>query len=596
MAYGKGSAKTDLKRMADLGQAPMTPDLLELRRMCLLTVQEMARSVWPKLITDPLRGGKELDVALLRVQRAAVRDGLSSVWTEKMRLIAKPAVAEQWKRAQACLFGRFKHVSARSEKPASNGTFRLFNLPEEWTARLEGADVSALQTRADALDFLAVMGLFRDLRSGDGGFSPLQAAALRDMEASVSARFGCPEWGPDATIQLHLDARCVRGEAKGLSAVLAGLASGLVGSGSGTAIIEVSSYRARGPAIPAPLRLPRAVADRHCDDPDQQVRSLLLELGPDLLRPKAVLLRQPKNTEIVNAKTVLAEDFGLVNTSSMVVARCADGVPADRVAFAGSKPGMRETKAFLETHVSGPEVEVLERIQISGRAFLARIMEHANRIDGLRSEIDLGYARIGRLKAELNQIVGRESQAPVPEASEDLTGPQADRYRSMHGRFFRLLSGLGRLKARRRALYRQIAGVKKSWFGHVANIRAALAQKHGAVVVREDLSVLTVEKKDPGYKGRTFNKMINNGAKGQYTRRADDKLAWRGIATLKLPSFYTSSTDWRTGTVDKTQRKGAVFTGRDGTAWDADLHAAELLARWLFLRPKPEAPAAQPTM
>jgi len=280
----------------------------------------------------------------------------------------------------------------------------------------------------------------------------------------------------------------------------------------------------------------------------------------------------------------------------MVVARCADGVPADRVAFAGSKPGMRETKAFLETHVSGPEVEVLERIQISGRAFLARIMEHANRIDGLRSEIDLGYARIGRLKAELNQIVGRESQAPVPEASEDLTGPQADRYRSMHGRFFRLLSGLGRLKARRRALYRQIAGVKKSWFGHVANIRAALAQKHGAVVVREDLSVLTVEKKDPGYKGRTFNKMINNGAKGQYTRRADDKLAWRGIATLKLPSFYTSSTDWRTGTVDKTQRKGAVFTGRDGTAWDADLHAAELLARWLFLRPKPEAPAAQPTM
>jgi len=45
------------------------------------------------------------------------------------------------------------------------------------------------------------------------------------------------------------------------------------------------------------------------------------------------------------------------------------------------------------------------------------------------------------------------------------------------------------------ALYGRSPGVKESWFGHVANIRAALAQKHGAVVVREDLSILAAEKK-----------------------------------------------------------------------------------------------------
>lgn len=286
----------------------------------------------------------------------------------------------------------------------------------------------------------------------------------------------------------------------------------------------------------------------------------------------------------------------MVNTSSMVVVRCEDGVTADRVDFARSEPGKRATKAFLETHVSGAEVEVLERVQLSGRAFLGRIAEHAARIDTLRSEIDRGYLRLGRLKGELNRITGTEPTAPVPEAPEEVTGPEGARYRSMHGRFFRLLSGLGRLKARRRDLYSRIAGVKKSWFGHVANIRAALATRHGAVVVRENLSILAVEKKDPAYKGRTFNKMINNGAKGQYTRRADDTLAWRGIATLKLPSFYTSSTDWRTGTVDKGQRSGSTFRARDGTVRDADLHAAELLARWLFLRPKPAAPAAAPTM
>ncbi len=309
-----------------------------------------------------------------------------------------------------------------------------------------------------------------------------------------------------------------------------------------------------------------------------------------------MLLRQPSASGIVGAKTVLAEDFGYANTSSIVVVRCAEGVTADRVDFARSEPGKRATKAFLETHVSGAEVEVLERVQLSGRAFLARIAEHADRIDRLRSEIDLGYARLGRLKGELNRLTGADPTAPVPEAPEEVTGPETARYLSMHGRFFRLLSGLGRIKARRRALYRKIAGVKKSWFGHVANIRAALATRHGAVVVREDLSVLAVEKKDPAYKGRTFNKMINNGAKGQYTRRADDTLAWRGIATLKLPGFYTSSTDWRTGTVDRGQRSGSRFRARDGAEWDADLHAAELLARWLFLRPKPAAPAAAPTL
>ena len=167
MAYGKGSAKTDLKRMADLGQAPMTPELAELRRACLLTVQEMARAVWPETITDPRLGGKELDRILLRVQSDVAKRGLNVVWAEKMRLLAKPAVNEQWKRAQGQLFGRFKRISARAEKPAKDGTLRLLNLPEEWTAKLSDVDVAALQARADPLDFRAVIGLFRDLRSGD---------------------------------------------------------------------------------------------------------------------------------------------------------------------------------------------------------------------------------------------------------------------------------------------------------------------------------------------------------------------------------------------------------------------------------------------
>ena len=161
MAYGNGSVKTDLKRMADLGQAPMTPELAELRRLCLLTVQDMARAVWPDRITDPRLSGKDLDAILLRVQSDASKRGLNNVWAEKMRLLAKSAVTEQWKRAQACLFGRLKHVSARAEAPSKNGVVRLLNLPEIWTERFTEADVAVLQARADALDFRAAMSLFR---------------------------------------------------------------------------------------------------------------------------------------------------------------------------------------------------------------------------------------------------------------------------------------------------------------------------------------------------------------------------------------------------------------------------------------------------
>jgi IS605 OrfB family transposase len=142
MAYGKGRSKTDLKRMADLGQTPMTPEIADLHHLCLLTVEEMARAVWPGAITDPRPDGKEMDATILLIQWAAVRCGLSSVWAEKMRLLAKPAVTEQWKRAQARLFGRLKHVSARAETPAKDGSRRLLNLLKVWTSSRPRSSVS----------------------------------------------------------------------------------------------------------------------------------------------------------------------------------------------------------------------------------------------------------------------------------------------------------------------------------------------------------------------------------------------------------------------------------------------------------------------
>lgn len=137
-------------------------------------------------------------------------------------------------------------------------------------------------------------------------------------------------------------------------------------------------------------------------------------------------------------------------------------------------------------------------------------------------------------------------------------------------------------------MYRTVEGLKRSWFGHVSRVELELARKWDAGVVREHLTVMAEEKGGPDYKGRTYNKMINNGAKGQYIRRASDKLAWNGVPEAVVPSWWTSSTDVRNGIVDKAQRRGDAFVARaDGRKRHADMHAAQTLALWPILRPRP---------
>ena len=221
MAYGNGSDRNDLKRMAGLGQAPMTNELAELRAKCLGAVGDMARAVWPRSVATQRPTGKQIDACMLRVQSLASRDGLNNVWGEKMRLLARPAVLEQWTRRQRCLFGRLKNVSSRGEMPMTSGLCRLVMLPEEWTDRLRDADVAALQALADGLDFSAAMALFRALEEEDAGLPEILAAALRAMAADVGARYGCPVWKEDAVLQMHVDYRCVRGGRPRLASLLA---------------------------------------------------------------------------------------------------------------------------------------------------------------------------------------------------------------------------------------------------------------------------------------------------------------------------------------------------------------------------------------
>ncbi|WP_417270755.1 hypothetical protein [Celeribacter sp.] len=602
MAYGKGQTKDMLKRMADLGRPVMSDNLSELRCRCLDITGQMAKAGFSTHVTDPVPNGKDLDATMLRMQRDLSKASVMNVvWIEKCRLLAKSAITEQMKRRQRNLFGRFRHIDTIGDRKLPDGTARLINLPEEWSYRLGADDVAELKQLAETMDFHEVIDFFGRLHAGEtpGNLTDMQRDALLALMSQVQERFQCPEWGQEAVIQLHLDYRCIKGTKQALSSALEAIGSGLGQGRPAAHHIALASHTARGAGISLEIRLApgtaQSIHEHHDPDRPYRLTGLALELGPEVAQLRGILARPKVTMDLSEITHVVAEDFGLVNTSSLVVLELPGSIDPETL------PSVNKTKTQAEKHlsnnVSGEEIRLVESLQLSGRNFLARINEMAGAVDQLRSEIDRSYNRLDRIRREINRLLGRDLrkmvEEAVPTAPRGLNAADVDRLLRMHGRFFRLLSGIGKMKARRRSIYRSLAGLKKSWFGYVANIRMRLASKYRALVVSEKLDYQVIPTDKTSYKGRTFNRMINTGARAQYTSRADNKLDWRGIPQIKIPAFYTSSTDWRNGHVDKAQRRGEVFTAAaDGARWHADLHAAEMIGRWLFLRPRNTAAQA----
>ena len=114
----------------------------------------------------------------------------------------------------------------------------------------------------------------------------------------------------------------------------------------------------------------------------------------------------------------------------------------------------------------------------------------------------------------------------------------------------------------------------------------ALATQYNAAIIREDLTMMAKEKDSPGYRGRVFNKMINNGSKGQYIRHARDKFLWNGILEVTIPSYFTSTTCPSHALVGASMRTGDRFCcPQCGKVEHADEHAADTIGNYLLLRP-----------
>ena len=590
MAYGKGQQRDALKRMADLGRAPNTSDLAKLRALHIEACNSFAESIWPTSVLDDIATGKDLDKAMLLIQ-STMKGTLNSVWAEKARLSVKAAVTEQIKRAKGNLFGRFKHLSTTGEKPMRCGTRRLVNFPEEWSTRLSENDLAELQTLADSMDYRGTIELFRKLETGKptSSLPSSQAEALLAMLGMVKERYGKPAWKlEDSVVQIHLDFRCMPGGREAQDSLLRRLTQA-ANSTLGLGMAYSTPFLVSGViAREAPLKLDvvirpdvvQRLLEPVPDATDARFTSMVLEIGPEQTVVKGVLSQHPKPFGLDEAEHLLGTDFGMVSTAAAALVKVDAPLDADWLLEARDWT-KKQAKAYLETHAH--DGEAVETMLFSGRNFLARVEGHAKHVDRLRSEIDRNYNRLNRLKHEANRILGSPADTQL---DLDLVA-QDKRLADLLARFSRLLGVIHRLKLLRRQVYRAVGGLKKSWFGFVTTKLAEMCRGKKAAYVRENLNIFAVEKKSPDYKGRIFNKMLNNGSKGQFLRRMTGKLQWYGVPEIVVPSYYTSSTDVRHSVVDSKQRRGEVFTSRvDGRQMNADLHAGLTLALWPLLRPR----------
>ena len=577
MAYGNGD-NNKLRKAVPLGVGELTAlktsALMLLRQRYIEVANAMAKDVF---VEEPLCGtpGKvELDRKLCSIQKTCT--GLNKAYVEKARIAVADHLREIWKRYLNQLVGRLAHCAERSTDR------KYYYVPEEIQDTITRAELDKAERMVKDGGFKETIELFRRVVvDGDTqGVSDNQAAVIREIHRQVRTRYSMPVYGrdPGFSCQIHLDYRMVRNkECVNQIDRYARLLKDKDNARYHT-FLELSNPVPREPSIRIPLGLSRKTL-RHISD-ESRIKALILEIG-DTIGVRAVIEKSPPGEKDINdCETLIGRDFGYANTIALSVVKRDREVDPDvvRKLQAFDKAA---SQAYLESHTHAAG-NILERVRYSGRRFLGLIEKHSNRIDRIKSEIDLLYNKINRMKGILTGYLGLDIAERIPESLQ----PGDSLITGIHRKFFLLLAKVSALKKLRRGIYRKIAAVKKNWFGFLSNIELELALRYNAAVIREDLSIVTPEKDSPEYKGRTFNKMINNGSKGQYIRRALDKLEWNGIPQVPVPSFFTSTTCMIHSLVDRTMRSGEEFLcPLCGKPRHADENAADTIANYLLLRP-----------
>jgi len=502
---------------------------------------------------------------------------------EKARLAVPNAIAHVERKYLNRLYGRLLHCATPTGEK-DPGKRRYLNIPIDLQDRVTLKQLEAIEEKVTGMGYRKTLDMYRDivLDNRTECYTALEVLVVKAIHGECRERYRKPEFGrdPGFTCQLHLDYRVIRNRTDPIGELDKG-ARLLVDKENGKYhhFLEISNPVPRAGAIRIPVVM-SARAFRRLDD-ESSVSSLSIEIGHAEVTVRAIIAKPERQApEIGDITHLIGRDFGMVNTVSLSVVELDREIePEDVERIAGFT--RNEARKYLEAY-SHPNDNIVRRIRFSGRKFLDSYAYACARIDDLKSRIDLGYNRLAKIKGIICGYLGIDQDGQLPDGMVF-----KDRFvQKLYDKFFRLLGAIRKMKTARLAAYARIRGVKKSWFGFISNMELALAKEFNAAIVREDLTILATEKASPAYKGRTFNKMINNGSKGQYLRMASDKLKWDGIPEILVPSYYTSTACTVHSLIDEAMRTGEIFRcPRCNTNTHADEHAADTLANYLLLRP-----------
>lgn len=498
------------------------------------------------------------------------------------------------------------------ERPDRDEPTRKFRyIPVAIQDSVAEADFEVLKSLANA-NWTAA---YRCLAEGQQpvGLTPIQIAVLAECHRLALLQYSCPVFnqvGLKASdtfvVQLRLEERMFLGYANQGKKLFSEFNAGLqdaFGTSRQTFTwpLELTAFHGSG-GFTLPVCISQTVYDDVRRGQQADVSALMLEIGPDTVRVRATI-RLPRRTldvakfsrtkrakladddfealaAEVNAKPyLLARDVNLINTLAHAVVKRDSLITVDRLKEA-TYLTKTQSKDYLESH-RHDESNLVMAQHFSGRNFIDHVAKLASFIDTLRSKIDKGYDKVREIKRCLIGPLGLNR----PDQSISESATHSDPFvQSLIQKFFRLLARIRQLKGLRVEQYRRIASVKHNWFGWVTNREVELAVQYDAAVVREEAGFVQIPKDDPKYEGRAFNRLLRNGSRGWIEQMASDKLAWFGIPEVKIPSFYTSTTDGRHGVVDKEQRKSEVFKAKqDGMTRHADEHAAVTIGNWLLM-------------
>ena len=554
--------------------------LVELRARILDLMRVMAQVGFSPEPLDQDLTDKDLDAKLLEVQRSA--QGLNSVWREQARMRVKPSLEESVSRYFSRLCGGLRYVDQHIPKADRHpdSRRRYFHIPESVQDTITADEIAALKSLGESGQGLDA---FRQWRSGQHAFTPAQVAVLEYIHIRAQQKHTPPTFAAqdDFILQIHVDARMVPANNAAPAKALRDGVPMLLKDDTNRVFhrfLDLAGIESYGKRIRLPLVLPTRMAQRLESSRDEWA-SLIVELGVDTIGVRLVCGKPPEGSP-ETVRTFVGRDFGYTNTISLSVAEidqdCRLEEARNQLMALDTQESVRR---FLTSNQQREGLRVVERVRFKGRAFLRRIDTLCKRIDGYKSRIDRAYNSLDVLKKQLVADLGLQAQ--------DLITPKMKRQHPGARDFFQQLGLISDLKKTRRALYRKIAAIKKAWFGMLSNYEITLAKRYQAAICREDLTVTTIEKDAPDYRGRTFNKMLNAGSKGQYQRRASAKMLWNGVPEIVLPSWYTSRTCPRHGHIaEKHHRQGErLHLPCCQRTVHADEHAADVIAGYPVLQP-----------